>query len=159
MEKNESLQIVKGLDGLSASNNTNRKIFTNIQSENMLFNLDGECDHKLNDCIGEKIRVKYILIKEFEKEIELKDENGNNIIDEDTGEVKTEVQRTIITILLDDNKTSYVTKSKMFAMRLKNYLQMFGFERIENEGLDILITTQNVKNSSFKALSFDIVED
>lgn len=158
-ENQETGLQVKGLSELQNSNNVNKQIFTNITSATKLFNLENECDFKLNDCIGEKIRVKEVLVKEINKMVDVKDENGNVVINEETGEVLQEDVRTIITILIDDNNKSYVTKSKMFAMRLRNYLGMFGFEKMENEGVDIIINTQSCKNSEHRALSFEIIEE
>lgn len=160
MKENEEKNLqVRDLGELQNSNGVDKKIYTNITSEIKLFNLENSCDYKLNDCIGEKIRVKEVLIKEINKMVDKKDENENVIINEETGEVEQELQKTKITILIDDNNKSYVTKSKLFAMRLQNYIGMFGFEKMENDGIDIIITTQPVKNSSFKALSFDLVEE
>lgn len=164
MKENENKVEEKGLimnsmEDLVQESNSNKKVFTTIKDMDLLFNLEGECDHKINDCIGEKIRVKDVLIKEFSKMVDKKDEKGNVIINEETGEVEQIEEKTIVTILIDDNKKSYVTKSKMFAMRLKNYFSMFGFSKLNNEGIDIQITTQKMKDSGNSALSFNLIKE
>ena len=114
-------------------------IHTSIRDPKVIFNLDNSCDYKLNDCKGEMIRVKDVLIKVIETKLE-------------TGE--SEFKK--ITILLDDKGKSYVTASKMFTNELLRYISMFGIESIKN-GLDIKIIEKSVKNSSNKALGFELV--
>lgn len=114
-------------------------IHTSIKDPKVIFNLDNSCDYKLNDCKGEMIRVKDVLIKVIETKLE-------------SGE--SEFKK--ITILLDDKGKSYVTASKMFTNELLRYISMFGIESIKN-GLDIKIIEKSVKNSSNKALGFELV--
>jgi hypothetical protein len=116
-----------------------QQIFTSIKDQKTIFNLDNNCDNKLNDCKGEMIRVKDFLIKIIETPI-----------DEENVEYKK------ITILIDDKGKSYVTASKMFANELIRYIKMFGINSV-NEGLDIKIIERPVKNSSNKALGFELV--
>ena len=137
MEEKQEL-IVKDfnneLDGKST-----QKIYTSIEDPKLLFNLDNYCDFKLNECKGELIRVKDILIKIIETKI-----------DENNSEFKK------ITILIDDQGKSYVTASKMFTNQIMRYIQMFGIESIK-KGLEIKVIERAVKNSSNKALGFELV--
>lgn len=150
MEGNENQELmVKDFSEMSQKTNVKRDIFTNIIDQKKIFNLENTCDYKINDCKGELIRVKEVLIKRIEKplaEPEV-DENGEIIKEE---EVK------LITILIDDNNKSYVTASKMFTIQMINYINMFGLESIE-QGLEIKIIERPVKNSSNKALGFELV--
>lgn len=158
MENNENQgMILNSMEDLVTNNN--QKIFTTIKDRDFLFNLETECDYKLNECVGEKIRVKDILVKEFKKMVDKKDEKGNKVINEETGEIEQIEETTLVTILVDDNKKSYVTKSKIFAMRLRNYLGMYGFDKLYNDGVEIEIIKTKVKNSGNMALSFKLITE
>ena len=151
--------ILNEMEDIVSSNGSMQKIFTTIQDRKLLFNLESQVDYKINDCIGEKIRVKDILIKTFEKVIDLKDENGNLVVNEVTGEIEKTKEYKMITILIDDDKKSYVTASKTFAMTLKNYIGYFGLEKIHNgEGIDIQIIQKAIKTGN-KALSFKVLDE
>ena len=121
------------------SERSTQKLYTSIKDPKVIFNLDNSCDYKLNDCKGEMIRVKDVLIKVIKTKLE-------------TGEVEYKK----ITILIDDKDKSYVTASKMFTNELLRYIEMFGVNSIKN-GLDIKIIERSVKNSSNKALGFELV--
>lgn len=121
------------------SERSTQKLYTSIKDPKVIFNLDNSCDYKLNDCKGEMIRVKDVLIKVIETKLE-----------------NDEVEYKKITILIDDKDKSYVTASKMFTNELLRYIEMFGIDSIKN-GLDIKIIERSVKNSSNKALGFELV--
>lgn len=147
--KNEMV-VSSSINDISNITKSKSRVFTTITDEKMLFNLESNCDNKINDCVGETIRVKDIYIKLIETPLdEVK-------VNEETGEViDTEFKK--ITILVDDDNKSYVTASKMFANQFIKYIQMCGLEKIETEGLDIKIIKRNVKNSSNQALGFELV--
>lgn len=142
--------IVSDFGEMQNQTNTKRKIYTTIEDPKVIFNLENSCDCKINDCKGEKIRVTDVLIKINEKPLK------DPIIDEETGEVIKDKEVSMVTILLDDNKKSYVTGSKIFTMQMINYIRMFGLEAIK-EGLEIAIIEKSVKNSPNKALGFELV--
>lgn len=142
--------IVSNFGEMQNQTNTKRKIYTTIGDTKTIFNLENSCDYKINDCKGEKIRVTDVLIKINEKPMK------EPIIDEETGEVIKDKEVSMVTILLDDNKKSYVTGSKIFTMQMINYIKMFGLETIK-EGLEIAIIEKSVKNSPNKALGFELV--
>lgn len=121
------------------SERSTQKLYTSIKDPKVIFNLDNSCDYKINDCKGEMIRVKDFLIKVIETKLE-------------TGEVEYKK----ITILIDDKDKSYITASKMFTNELLRYIEMFGVNSIK-DGLDIKIIERSVKNSSNKALGFELV--
>ena len=135
--------------GVQNTGRSIQNVYTTINDAKVIFNLENSCDYKLNDCKGESIRVKDVLIKLIETPLD------EPIEDEITGEVKdTEYKK--ITILIDDAGKSYVTASKMFTNQLLRYIKMFGIESIKN-GLEIKIIERAVKNSSNKALGFELV--
>lgn len=150
MEGNENQELmVKDFSEMSQKTNVKRDIFTNITDQKKIFNLENTCDYKINDCKGEMIRVKEVLIKRIEKPLPEPEVDDN-------GEIIKEKEVKLITILIDDNNKSYVTASKMFTMQMMNYINMFGLESIE-QGLEIKIIERAVKNSSNKALGFELV--
>ena len=121
------------------TNKSKQTIHTSIKDPKLIFNLDNNCDYKLNECKGQLLRVKDFLIKIIETPLE-------------TGEIEYKK----ITILIDDQNKSYVTASKMFTNQLIRYVEMFGIDSIKN-GLEIKIIERPVKNSSNKALGFELV--
>lgn len=151
-EKQEKQElIVKDFNeyGVNRVGKSTQQVFTSIKDAKKIFNLENACDFKLNDCKGELIRVKDVLVKIIEKPLE------EPIVDENTGEI-TDTEYKKITILIDDKGKSYVTASKMFTNQLIRYIQMFGLESITKDGLEIKITERAVKNSSNKALGFEL---
>ena len=138
MEEKQEL-VVNNTNFEIQNNKSTQTIHTSITDPKVIFNLDNSCDFKLNDCKGEMIRVKDVLIKIIETKI-----------DEENSEFKK------ITILIDDKGKSYLTASKMFTNQLLKYISMFGIESIK-KGLDIKIIERPVKNSSNKALGFELV--
>ena len=68
MENSIVLKEMKDLDLQTSS--VKMGIYTTIDSSDIktLYNLDnGDCDFKLNDCKGQSIRVKNVLIKNFDR--------------------------------------------------------------------------------------------
>lgn len=150
MEENKQEGLmVTDFNEMITGGQSNRKIYTTVTDQKKLFNLETSCDYKINDCKGEKIRVKDVVIKINEKEMK------DPIVDEETGEIIKDKERTMVTILIDDGDKSYVTASKIFTMQLINYIKMFGLESIK-EGLEIKIVDRNIKNSNNKALGFEL---
>lgn len=141
-----ALSVVQDLSGLSKRTNTKAQIFTNITDKKKMFNLDSHVDNLLNDCEGELIRVKEVLIKRYEKPMK------EPIIDEETGEIIKDKEITMACILIDDNNKSYATGSKIFTIQMMRYLEMFG---IDNEGFEIKIVKN--KQEKGKSLGFEVV--
>lgn len=133
------------------SSNVNVGTFSNIKDSKKLFNLETHVDYKLNDCEGETIRVKEVLIKKYEKPMKEPE------VDEETGEVIKDKEIKISCILIDDNGKSYATGSKTFAFNLIKLLGDYGGESILDAGIDIRIIRVPVKNSPNKALSFELI--
>ena len=75
-----ALATVQDFGALSKSTNTKAELFTNITDQKKIFNLDSHVNNLLNDCEGELIRVKEVLIKRYEKPMK------EPVIDEETGE-------------------------------------------------------------------------
>ena len=120
MEENNELIVaeegnVKSLSSFGRSNNVQVESFTNIMNSKELFNLQSHVDFILNDCVGEKIRIKNVLIRTFDKPMK------EPIIDEDTGEVLKSIERSVSCVLVDEAGKSYATGSKTFTYNLMNY--------------------------------------
>ena len=124
-------------------------VFTTITDPKVIFNLQNECDYKINDCKGEVVRVKDVLIKVIETPL------AEPEVNEETGEVRDKEYKKVC-ILIDDNKKSYVTGSKMFTNQMMDYINMFGVKPIE-DGLEIKIVEKSVKGSNNKSLGFELV--
>lgn len=147
--KEETSLQVNDIANLSFGRKSEVKTFTTIDDAKLIFNLQNKCDEKLNDCVGEKLRIKDVLIKVIERDLEEPEVN-------DEGEVIRDKEYTKVCILIDEAGKSYVTASKMFTNRMVQLIEMYGIPKIK-EGIDIEITKINVKNSSNKALSFDVL--
>lgn len=129
---------------------TESQIFSNIMDKKKIFNLNSNVDNLLNDCVGEIIRVKEILIKRYLKPMK------EPVIDEETGEVLKDKELSMSVVIVDDNNISYATGSKVFGIQLMQYLQMFGSKE-GFEPFEIKIVKKQIKNSSNKALGFELV--
>ena len=149
-EKNE--MVISNFGAMQTQSKTERKYFTTIEltDTKKLYNLDnGEMDHLLNDCEGQSIRVKDVLIKEFTHELD------EPKVNEETGElIETETNK--VCILIDDANETYVTASKIFTNQMKRYISMFGVEPIKN-GLEIKIVKKKIKDSNNKSLAFELI--
>ena len=137
------------MEGVASRSKTN--VFTTITDNKTIFNLENTCDYKINDCKGEIIRVKDVLIKVIETPL------AEPEVNEETGEIIRDTEYKKVCILIDDNGKSYVTGSKMFTNQMMRYINMFGVEEIEN-GLEIRVVERAVKNSGNKALGFELVK-
>lgn len=140
--------VLKEMKDLEVSeSSTKMGIFTTIDPTDIktLYNLDnGDCDFRLNDCKGQSIKVKDVLIKNFDR---YKDEDGN--------ELENPINKKV-TILIDDQGKTYVTASKMFAIQMIRFIKRFGNESFQN-GLDIKIIEREIKGSKNKGLGFELV--
>lgn len=141
---------VMSFDDLRSNSNTQCNIYTNIQDKKQLFNLESKVDFLLNDCEGEMIRVKGVLLKIYKKPMK------EPIINEETGEIEKDIETTMSCVLVDDAGKSYATGSKMFAIQLMRYIQNWGMAEFE-EGLEIKIIRKKIQNSNNKALGFELV--
>ena len=149
-EVKETGLMIKDFGDLEANSGRSKtNVFTTITDSKVIFNLENTCDYKINDCKGEVIRVKDVLIKVIESPLAepYEDEETGNIIDKEYKKV---------CILIDDNGKSYVTGSKMFTNQMMRYIGMFGINSIK-EGLEIKIVEKSVRNSNNKSLGFELV--
>lgn len=133
------------------SSSTDVATFSNIKDSKKLFNLETKVDHILNDCVGEKLRIKEVLIKKFVKPLK------EPVVDEETGEVLKDTETKISCILIDDNDESYATGSKTFAFNMIKLLGDYEGELLLNEGIEIEIIKVPVPSSPNKALSFKLL--
>lgn len=146
-KKNEEIGVAKIQDftALGRRTDTKSQIYTNITDKKKMFNLENHVDSLLNDCEGELIRVKEVLIKRYEKPLK------EPIVNEETGEFK-DTEITMACILIDDNNKSYATGSKIFTIQMMRYLEMFG---IDKDGFEIKIVKN--KQEKGKSLGFELV--
>lgn len=157
MDENLSLEVagkensVLNFSDFRGHSSTEVGTFSNIKDSKKLFNLETHVDQKLNDCVGESIRVKEVLIKRYVKPMK------EPIVDEETGEVVKDTETKIATILIDDLGKSYATGSKTFAFNMIKLLGDYDGEALLKEGIDIRIIKVPVANSSNKALSFELI--
>lgn len=148
---NQGNYIMEGFDALGRQTTTKTNVYTNITDEKKLFNLENRVDELLNDCEGETIRVKEILIKRYEKPLE------TPIINEETGEIEKDTEITMSCVLVDDNDKSYATGSKVFTIQLMRFLQKQAIMGKTGESFDIKIIRKKVGDRGNKALSFELV--
>lgn len=130
---------------------TEVQTFSNIKDSKKLFNLSNNVDYKLNDCVGEKIRVKEVLIRKYFKKLDTPE------FDEETGEITKEYELKVSCVLIDDNGKSYATGSKTFTFSMLAYLGDFGGAIELDNGVDIEITKVTVSSSNNKALGFKLL--
>ena len=154
VEENENVEVeetglstIQGFGALGKRTETKCNIYTNITDQKKIFNLDSKVDNLLNDCEGELIRAKEVLIKRYEKPMK------EPVIDEETGEILKDKEISMACILIDDNEKSYATGSKVFTIQMMRYLDMFG---LNNEGFEIKIVKNKTEKGN-KALGFELV--
>lgn len=157
--KNENVEMavvennysISDFGGLGRNTNTKTEVFTNIKDSKKIFNLENNVDVMINDCEGETIRVKEVLIKRYEKPMK------EPVINEETGEILKDKEITMSSVIVDEDNKSYATGSKTFIIQLMRYLQMQ--ERIgeKQETFDIKIIKKKVGEKGNKALSFELV--
>lgn len=144
----ENSLVVQDFGGLEKTESkTKLTTYTTIDVSDIktLYNLDNTpCDFKLNDCKGQAIRVKDVLIKNFDK---YKNDKGEEL---ETPENKK------ITILIDDQGKTYVSASKIFAIQMLRFIARFGNE-VFKAGLDIRIIEKEIPNSKNKGLGFELI--
>lgn len=138
---------VQDFGAMSKKSNTKADIFTNITDQKKIFNLDSKVDCLLNDCEGETIRVKEVLVKRYEKPMKEPE------VDPETGEITKDKEISMACILIDDHNKSYATGSKIFTIQMMRYIQMFG---IDDKGFEIKVV-KTKQTSGNKALGFELV--
>jgi len=144
--------VVASFGSLANASKTRKKTYTTIDLSDVktLYNLDNkDCDYKINDCVGQNLRVVDVVIKEFERDLE------EPVVDEN-GEIVQDKERKMVTILLDDQGKSYVTASKIFTLQMKRFIETFGVDVIK-KGLEIKIVNKKVANSNNKSLGFELI--
>ena len=131
-----ALATVQDFGALSKSTNTKAEMFTNITDQKKIFNLDSHVDNLLNDCEGELIRVKEVLIKRYKKPMK------EPLIDDETGEIKTKYR----TILFDENGQTYATGSYGIYNILKKIVQIYGLPESWENPLKVKVAKRPIGN-------------
>jgi len=150
MTKEDNYSIL-GFEDLGRNTTTKTEVITNITDEKKIFNLENKVDEMINDCEGELIRVKEVLIKRYEKPMK------EPIVDEETGVIIKDKEFTMSCVIVDDNNKSYATGSKTFTIQLMKLLQMRSRLNKGNEPFEIKIIKKKIPNSGNKVLSFELV--
>lgn len=142
---------VLSFGNMRKNSDTEVSTYSNIQDKKKLFNLQSHVDYILNECVGDTIRVKEVLIRKYEKPLK------EAVVDEETGEILKDKEVKVSCVLVDDNGKSYATGSKSFVFNLMSYLGDFdGYKDLEN-GIEMKIIKVPVPDSSNKALGFEIL--
>lgn len=154
MENNELIvkNDINAVENVKGTNKTVAKMFTTIDKENVkeIYNLENaSCDYKVNDIKGQKLRVVDVLIKEFVRELD-------EPICNEQGEVIQEYDVKKVCILIDENRKTYVTASKIFTNQMLSFISNYGIDEIK-KGLEIEIIEKPIKNSNNKALGFKLI--
>ena len=145
--------VVSNVNELRSANASKVKVFTSldVSDTKAIFNLENkEADFKINDCVGQSIRMVDVYIKTFERKMKEPE------VDEETGEVVKDTEYKKVCVIIDDQGKSYVTASKIFTMEMMNYLALFGIDKI-HEGVEIKFINKTIKNSNNKALGFELL--
>ena len=95
-----------------------------------LFNALESCDVLLNDCVGEEIAVKDVYVEE------------KNVIDDETGEVKTKFR----TILFDEDGKTYATGSYGIYNVLKKIFTIYGLPTSWDKPLKVKVAKRPIKD-------------
>lgn len=143
--------MIQSFKALERNSQTKKEMFTNIKDEKLIFNLENNVDFRLNDCKGERIKMKAVMFKKFTTPLD------EPVVDTITGDIIKEYETKFVTIIIDEQNKSYVTASKTFGFDMQKYVLTFGTDKMETEGVDIEICEKQVKNSPNKALSFKLV--
>ena len=145
--------VVSDVNELRSANASKVKVFTSLDvtDTKAIFNLENkEADFKINDCVGQSIRMVDVYIKTFERKMKEPE------VDEETGEIVKDTEYKKVCVIIDDQGKSYVTASKIFTMEMMNYLALFGIDKI-HEGVEIKFINKAIKNSNNKALGFELL--
>ena len=145
--------VVSNVNELRSANASKVKVFTSldVSDTKAIFNLENkEADFKINDCVGQSIRMVDVYIKTFERKMKEPE------VDEETGEIVKDTEYKKVCVIIDDQGKSYVTASKIFTMEMMNYLALFGIDKI-HEGVEIKFINKTIKNSNNKALGFELL--
>lgn len=146
----EQSSSIMSFEDLKQNSNTKMNMITNIEDKKVLYNIDNSTpDALLNDCEGEKIRVKKVLIKRYEKPME------KPVFDKATREIIKDTETSMSIMLIDDNSKTYATGSKSFGWQLIKFLR--DYQPDMNAGLEIEIVKNKVQNSKNKTLGFKLV--
>ena len=124
--------------------------FTNVQSSKEIYNLTHNSGTLLNDCVGEKLRIKKVLLRRYKKELE------EAKVNERTGETY-DVEFPLSCVIVDENEIAYVTGSKIFAYNLIDYIvRNGGISDLENGGIEIEIVKNSLENGR-SSLGFKVL--
>lgn len=105
-------------------------VVTTDEEKKKLFNTLESCDVLLNDCVGNEIAIKDIYIEE------------RNVIDEETGELRTKYR----IIIFDENGQTYATGAYGIYNVLKKIVQIYGTPDLWEEPLKVKVAKKPIGN-------------
>lgn len=106
------------------------KIANTETEKKELFNALESCDALLNDCVGQEIEIKDIYVEE------------KQVVDEETGEIKTKFR----TILFDVNGQTYATGSYGIFNVLKKIVSIYGLPNTWEQPLKVKVAKRPIGN-------------
>lgn len=145
LEKGEMMYSVATLD-----ENVRRMTtldLSNKENQVKLYNADMSCDVKLFDIKGQELTIIDVFVEE--KNVLERDKDGNPIINEVTGEVKTKKNYRIV-LFGDDGKT-YVSTAYGIYNSISRICGIFGNPSKENP-IRVEVGTRKVKNGVGESL-------
>lgn len=153
MEKIEKEKVNKMTNELSVLENNKKEFIgllpTTTEEKKVVYNALESCDKLLNDCVGDKIKIKNVYIQERSL-----DNNGDTIVavDNETGEVieadeieKAEKVKSKYRIILigEDGKT-YATGSYGVYNSLMRLFALYGTPQDWSEPLEVEIVKRDI---------------
>lgn len=106
------------------------KVAESEKEKKELFNALESCDALLNDCVGQEIEIKDIYVE------------GKQVVDEESGELKTKFR----TILFDVNGQTYATGSYGIYNILKKIVGIYGLPTTWEKPLKVKVAKRPIGN-------------
>ena len=106
------------------------KVAESEKEKKELFNALESCDALLNDCVGQEIEIKDMYVEE------------KQVVDEDTGELKTKFR----TILFDKSGQTYATGSYGIFNVLKKIVGIYGLPTSWEKPLKVKVAKRPIGN-------------
>lgn len=106
------------------------KLAESEEEKKELFNALESCDALLNDCVGQEIEIKDIYVEE------------KNVVDDETGELKTKYR----TIIFDVSGQTYATGSYGIYNVLKKLVRIYGLPTSWEKPLKVKVAKRPIGN-------------
>lgn len=107
------------------------KVAKTDKEKKELFNALESCDALLNDCVGTEIEIEDIYVEE------------KQVVDEETGELKTKFR----TIIFDKSGQTYATGSYGIYNVMKKIVGIYGFPNTWEKPLKVKVAKRKIKDN------------